>query len=151
MIIIIDIIYGQQAQNIGFSLQLYTHTTFSAYTCTCNSNIHLLQAIAERDLKDETMSHGETNSDAKDEQHSAKVYSGKLILHKLAEYYMPQPYGTVSHGTVCLFYLHQLDALDTKQPSSSQSKEPSTANSTGKCKIYMYQIPRQNGNTVMRL
>ena len=36
------------------------------------------------------MSRGETNSDAKDEQHSAKVYGGKLILHKLAEYYMPQ-------------------------------------------------------------
>ena len=33
-----------------------------------------MQAIVERDLRDETVSHGETNPDAQDEQHSAKVY-----------------------------------------------------------------------------
>ena len=40
------------------------------------------------------MSHGETNSDAKDEQHSAKVYGGKLMPHKLA----------VLHATSCSLY-----------------------------------------------
>ena len=33
-----------------------------------------MQAIVERDLRDESVSHGETNPDAKDEQHSAKVH-----------------------------------------------------------------------------
>ena len=35
----------------------------------------------ERDLRDEAMHHGETNTESKDEQQPAKVYGGNLMLY----------------------------------------------------------------------
>ena len=46
------------------------------------------QDIVERDLRDETLHHGETSTDAKDEQHPPKVYGGNLMLYALAVVYI---------------------------------------------------------------
>ena len=49
----------------------------------------------ERDLTDGTVSHGETNPDAKDEQHSAKVYDAwepHAILFCVWPYPIPNHY-----------------------------------------------------------
>ena len=50
----------------------------------------------ERDLRDETMSHDETNPDTKDVHHSAKVYGGNLILYVFC----------VFHTSYSFFTLH---------------------------------------------